>query len=333
MVDVAVRSRPLLTICTPTYERPELLRRALGSVVSQVDARAGQVELVVSDNSLGDEPEAVARAVLERWPGPSQYVRNRPSVGMIENHNRCLDLARGRFISFLQDDDLLVQGGLTACLDVVSAPDAPAAHLFGVDVVRMDGRIRRRQRPRRDVLLDPGQALRRLLTDSSYVRLPAMVVSAEAYSEAGPFDDDAGNAIDLDMWVRLFARHGLHTVPRTIAAYTVHAAAITSGMFTPEMVARLLRIFDRAAELGVLDRQEIRRAQAAWFHKFLLAGAYRHLEVRDRAGAAEVLALFERPDIRRIGLSVRWLPVRLAFTVATLGARRPASATAGTDGT
>ncbi len=41
----ATRAQPVLTICTPTYERPELLRRALGSVIAQVDPRMATVEL------------------------------------------------------------------------------------------------------------------------------------------------------------------------------------------------------------------------------------------------------------------------------------------------
>jgi glycosyltransferase involved in cell wall biosynthesis len=313
--------RPALTICTPTYERPELLRRALGSVIAQVDPRLTDVELVVADNSETDEPEQIATSLLASWPGPVQYVRNRPGIGMVANHNKVISLARGRNIAFLQDDDVLAPGGIAVVLDALERSAAPV-HLFGVDVVRIDGTLRRRQRPKRDEQLSPADALRRLLTDSSFVRLPGVVASADAYAAAGAFDQDAANAIDFDMWVRLFGRHGLHTVPSTVAAYTVHSAALTSGMFTPEVVERLLRIFERAAALGVLTPGEVRRREATWFHKFILAGAYRSLEVRDRGSAASIMDLFRLPAIKRLGPSARWLPARIAFTLATLGARR-----------
>jgi glycosyltransferase involved in cell wall biosynthesis len=315
-------ARPLLTVCTPTYQRPELLRRALESILAQAGPRMREVELVVSDNSTTDESEEIATAILARWPGPTRYARNRPPLDMIANHNRCIELATGASIVFLHDDDLHLPGGIDAVLDVLERPGAAPVHLFGVDVVRMDGRLRRRQHPHRDEQLTPAQALRRLLTDSSFVRLPGVVASAEAYRGAGQFDELAGNAIDLDMWVRLFARHGLHTVPHGLAAYTVHGAALTSGMFTPEVVARLVRIFERASGLGVLDAGELRRAETRWFHKFVLAGAYRALETGDRAGAAEILDLFSLPSLRQLGTSLRWLPVRAAFWAITLGARR-----------
>jgi hypothetical protein len=186
----------------------------------------------------------------------------------------------------------------------------------------MDGSVRRRQRFHRDARLSPADALRHLLTDSSYVRLPGIVASADAYRAAGPFNEVAGNAIDLDMWVRLFSRHGLHTVPHQLAAYTVHGGALTAGMFTPETIGRLMGIFERATALGVLPADEIRRLQARWFHKFILAGTYRSLEARDRPAAAEIMALFRLPAVRRLGPSARWLPVRLAFMIVTAGAHR-----------
>jgi glycosyltransferase involved in cell wall biosynthesis len=152
---------PLLTICTPTCARPDLLRRALESVTRQVGARSADVELVVSDNSPDDESEGVARAILAAWPGPTRYVRNQPPVGMVDNHNRCLEMATGRHLLFLHDDDYLVPGAVEAIVDVIDAHDRPAVHLFGVDVVTMDGRRRRLQVARREEVLPPAAALRR----------------------------------------------------------------------------------------------------------------------------------------------------------------------------
>jgi glycosyltransferase involved in cell wall biosynthesis len=295
-------------------------------VTGQVGPGAADVELIVSDNSTSDKSEQVARPLLAAWPGPTSYVRNTPPVGMVENHNRCLKLASGRSIAFLHDDDVMRAGALETITRVVADPNGPAVHLFGVDVVNLEGRIRRRQVPRLDEVLPPELALRRLLTRSSYIRLPGLVVRADAYRAVGPFDSVVGSAIDFDMWVRLFARYGLHTVPRVVAAYTVHEAGLTTGMFTPATVASLVGIFDRAAEQRVLSPAEIRRCQATWFHQFILAGAYRHLERRDRSGAAEVMTMFNLPAIRALGRSTRWLPVRIAFSLLVAGARPHSSA-------
>ena len=57
-------------------------------------------------------------------------------------------------------------------------------------------------------------------------------------------------------------------------------------------------------------------------HQFILAGAYRRLRVRRMAEGARVLRLFELPEVRRLGVSLKWLPVRAAFIAATAGAGR-----------
>ena len=69
----------------------------------------------------------------------------------------------------------------------------------------------------------------------------------------------------------------------------------------------------------------IRRWQTDFFHQFILAGVWRRLRVRRRADGREVLRLFDVPEVRRLGVSLRWLPVRAAFTAATAGARKKTS--------
>lgn len=51
---------PLLSICIPTYNRAEYLRRTLDSIVSQEDFDSN-CEIVTSDNSYTDNTEGVCR--------------------------------------------------------------------------------------------------------------------------------------------------------------------------------------------------------------------------------------------------------------------------------
>jgi len=52
---------PLLSICMPTYNRADLLELALRSLIPQVAATNGEVELIVSDNCSSDHtPNVVA---------------------------------------------------------------------------------------------------------------------------------------------------------------------------------------------------------------------------------------------------------------------------------
>jgi hypothetical protein len=193
--------------------------------------------------------------------------------------------------------------------------------LFGVRIVDEDGAPMRERSFRHERYLEPREALRRLLSNSSFVRQPAMVVHRSGFEQGGLFDETIGEATDTDMWVRLFARYGLRCVPRTTCAYRVHEGAITDGMWNPGTIRAVQEIFDRTVALQLVPEPTIRRWQADFLHQFILAGAYRRLRVRRMTDGREVLQLFKLPEVRRLGLSPKWLPVRVAFAIATARAR------------
>jgi glycosyltransferase involved in cell wall biosynthesis len=316
----ASASQPLLSITMPTKDRPELLSRALASVARAVGSDADRVELTVSD---GSADEASARAVdqfLAGWGGQHKYVHNRPPLPLVDNMNRAIELASGDWVMQLDDDDYLLRGACAAMLEAIrGAPSEEAVLLFGVDIVNGDGVRTRTQRFRRERYLEPAEALERLLRNSSFVREPAVVVRRSALERHGMFDPAVGGATDTDMWVRLFARYGVRCFPSTTCAYTIHEAAATSGMWNPEVIASLGEIFDRAVATGVVPEGKVRRWQADFLHQFILAGVYRRLRVRRRTEASQVLQLFELPEVRALGASRKWWPVRVAFTAATVG--------------
>ena len=308
------QAAPALSVTVPTWGRPDLLDRALRSVVGQRGAPADRIELLVSDNSP-DLDEAIVTSILTRWPGPTRYLPNRPDIGAIPNFNQCVEQARGRYVLLLHDDDYLLPDSLAAIVGTLDgASDDDEAILFGAHVVDMAGHVRRRQVFRRPVRMSPQQAMRRVLTDSSFVRIPAIVIRRDVLLAVGGFDVEVKNPTDFDLFIRVFARRGVKCVPAATAAYTVHAEAATSGMFHEGTIETLATVFDRAVKTGVLPEAIVRRCEADWFHQFILGGTYRLLRVGDQAQARRVFALFGSPRVSRLGLSRRWFPVRLLFS-------------------
>jgi glycosyltransferase involved in cell wall biosynthesis len=317
------RAQPRLSIAMPTRNRPELLERALGSALAATAAVAGQVEVTVSDGSDDDASGQVARRLLADWPGGYRYVHNRPALSLPGNINRAMQLATGEWILQLHDDDYLLPGAGPEILETIRrTPANERILLFGVEIVDMHGVAHRRQRFRHERYLEPEAALHQVLRNSSFVRMPAAVVRRAAFEEEGWFDTTLGGPCDTDMWVRLFARYGVRCLPATTCAYTTHQGAATAGMWNRDTIRVALEIFDRAVARGVVPERSIRRWETDFLHQFILAGAYRQFRLRQRAEARDVLRLFDLPEIRQFGVSPRWLPVRVAFTAATAGARK-----------
>jgi glycosyltransferase involved in cell wall biosynthesis len=314
---------PLLTIAMPTRNRARLFERALGSVIEAAATVADDVEVTVSDGSDDDATGQVVERLLADWPGGYRYVHNQPALPLVDNMNRAAEFASGTWVMQLDDDDYLLPGAGAAMIDVIHrvGPDEQVL-LFGAQIVDVDGVVQREQGFRRERYLEPRLVLRRLLRDSSFVREPMVVMRRSALEREGRFDPMVGDVTDTDMWVRLFSRYGVRCLPRSTCAYTIHQAAATSGMWTPDTIRALNRVFDRAVTAGVVPERAVRRWQATYFHQFILAGAYRRLRVRRRAEAREVLRLFHLPEVRHLGIAPKWLPARAVFTAVTIGADR-----------
>lgn len=92
---------PAVSICIPTYNHPELLRQAVQSCVDQT---FGDFEIVITDNSDGDASERVIRQLGDPR---IRYHRNEKNLGGAGNFTKALALARGHYVKWLMDDDLM----------------------------------------------------------------------------------------------------------------------------------------------------------------------------------------------------------------------------------
>ena len=108
----------LITTVLPTYQRPDLLRRAVESVVGQ---QFDKWRLCVCDNGSDLETAELMRG-LERQDARIEYHRHATNIGAVRNFKFGLDRVRTPYFSFLSDDDVLLPGiaplGLPALADV-----------------------------------------------------------------------------------------------------------------------------------------------------------------------------------------------------------------------
>ncbi len=92
----------LVSIMIPTYERPGLFKKTLESALAQTYP---QVEIIVCDNSRN---EATAEIMREYVKDPRvRYVRNREATSKEENFASFEKLAKGEYLQWLMDDDIL----------------------------------------------------------------------------------------------------------------------------------------------------------------------------------------------------------------------------------
>jgi glycosyltransferase involved in cell wall biosynthesis len=112
---------PLLSITVPTYNRAPRLRQCLAMLaerVGELRQPRPRVEVLVVDNaSTDDTPLAAAAggAAFDEF----RFVRNDSNLGIDGNIHRCSQLARGEWVHFMSDDDLLLPGALQRVVDAI----------------------------------------------------------------------------------------------------------------------------------------------------------------------------------------------------------------------
>jgi hypothetical protein len=128
----------LITISIPTYRRPTFLLHCLHSCLVQ-DYRP--IEIDISDNSPTDETATWVESVPLPEGVTMRYWRNSPSIDPVENHRKLFIAARGRRLVWMNDDDVLLPGAVSAMSDAFSlAPDVIVA--YGMEqVINIAGEV------------------------------------------------------------------------------------------------------------------------------------------------------------------------------------------------
>ncbi|HIK05674.1 MAG TPA: glycosyltransferase family 2 protein [Trichormus sp. M33_DOE_039] len=91
---------PLVSVITPTYNRPDYLKAALTSAVRQ---SYRHIEIIVSDNCSPDNPQAIVESFNDRR---IRFSRNTTNLGMFGNTIKAFKMARGKYVASLLDDDM-----------------------------------------------------------------------------------------------------------------------------------------------------------------------------------------------------------------------------------
>ncbi|MBU3917551.1 glycosyltransferase [bacterium] len=102
---------PFLSICIPSYNRPQ----QLGELLASIDCAPIDIEIVICEDLAPKrlEARAIADAFAQASVYPTHYQENTINRGFDGNLRRLVECASGEYIIFMGDDDLFVPGALT----------------------------------------------------------------------------------------------------------------------------------------------------------------------------------------------------------------------------
>lgn len=111
----------ILSICIPTYNGSKYIKENLDILISQIqENQINDVEIVVSDNCSTDSIPEIMNEYTKKYPSFIKYSRNEKNLGYDGNVMKCCEIAQGKFIHLLGDDDFYTLNGLQRLYSVLT---------------------------------------------------------------------------------------------------------------------------------------------------------------------------------------------------------------------
>ena len=185
--------RDLVSIIMPAYNTGRFLRESVNSVLAQTYT---EWELIIVDDCSTDDGDAVAATFSDPR---IRYLKNETNSGAAVSRNRALREARGRWIAFLDSDDVWYPEKLEK---QIAFMEENAYSFSYTNYVEMDEESR-----------DTGV----------FVTGPARI------SKTG-MDIKKNN--DYAMWLKVIKKENCYLLPETLARYRKRAGSISNHGYT-----------------------------------------------------------------------------------------------------
>jgi len=206
---------PLVSVCIPTYNRFNLLKRALNSVLIQ-DFR--NMEIIISDNCSSPKMWEEIRN-LNSLDERIIIRRNLENLGWTGNLNECLKVAKGEYIIFLCDDDEFLPGLLEKEADILHKnKNVGLVHSDGYDC-GPNGKINRRCNFTAPILKSGEKAIEKIFLKMD-IFFSSVMVRKKCYDELGGFTNTCST--DWEMWARIAQYYDIAYIKEPLVKFYHH---------------------------------------------------------------------------------------------------------------
>jgi glycosyltransferase involved in cell wall biosynthesis len=107
---------PIISVTIPTYNRSIHLKNNLEKLVTECNGiNQNLIEIIVSDNDSTDDTAEVVNEAISKGLN-IRYIRNEKNIGSDANFAQCFNLATGKYVLIMGDDDQFTTGAISSIL-------------------------------------------------------------------------------------------------------------------------------------------------------------------------------------------------------------------------
>jgi glycosyltransferase involved in cell wall biosynthesis len=217
-------AKPLVSVIIPTYNRAQLVYRAVESVLAQTFK---DYEIIVVDDGSTDTTEELLESA---YKGKVLYIKKERNEGLAAARNTGIQVSRGACLAFLDDDDTWHPKKLE--LQIALLRHKPSLGLVYCGYFQVDGtgRVGGEVKPTKRGKIHDELLCRNYIVGSA----SAALMAKEVVSRIGYFDEMLPSCEDWDMWIRIAKCYEIDFVDEPLVNCTFHSERMSSRLLNME---------------------------------------------------------------------------------------------------
>ncbi|HEY3908640.1 MAG TPA: glycosyltransferase [Stellaceae bacterium] len=215
----AALARILVSIVIPVFNRHDQAISAVDSALAQTHP---EIEVIVVDDGSTDDMTLFRQALIER---PKVRLLRQENLGPAAARNLGWQHARGRYVAFLDSDDLFLRDKISSQLRLMAGENCCFSH---TSYWRHEARAPRLEARRTGVF--GGQNAFPEIIGGCAIATPTVMVRRDLWAQGFKFPQDIRIGEDILLWIRIAARCGVLGIDRPL---TIVRSGASSAAYDP----------------------------------------------------------------------------------------------------
>jgi len=242
---------PLVSVLMTSYNREKYISAAIESLLASTYTN---FELIITDDRSNDKTVEIARKYAANDNRVKVFV-NEKNLGQFPNRNYAATLASGKYIKYLDSDDLIYPNGLEILVNMME--QFPQAG-YGLCSIDQD------EKKIFPFILTPKEAYHRHFLENKplFHKAPlSSIIKKQAFFDVGGFTNHKGEG-DYEMWLALSSKFDVVLMPHGIVWYREHDDQIDFNRRTDPLIQFYyfpvtLRYINQNSTLDPIDAQKV----------------------------------------------------------------------------
>jgi glycosyltransferase involved in cell wall biosynthesis len=214
------KTKPAISVVLPVYNGARTIARTVASVLAQTYP---DFELIIVNDGSADNTLEIISKIDDR----RVKIETRKHAGVSASRNYGAACSRGRYLAFIDSDDIWLPEKLEVQIDALEKNLLAAAAYGWTDYI-----------DEKDRLIFPGAHISfsgniydRLLVSDFLESGSNIMIRKEIYNEIGGFDDSRRFCEDWEWALKLAQKHTFVAIPRVLVLFRLSGSSATSADF------------------------------------------------------------------------------------------------------